>query len=412
MKKLLMIFLTVFIALAATSCTNEDAKTKPPTEESTENPTESVVPTPAPTRTHTPTHTPTPEPFPGKIGIVTVVVDADEIEYFSAMKVIDKFGKKKINHTTWPVSFLSLEQPIDLILRDEEVGAIILKSCNIGLDAAIKGRIENMNNIFTICIRIDTINDNIEGITDQVDIILQVDERGMGIPMARQAQKLGAKTFVHYSFPRHMEHKSLSDQRDLIRGECESLGLTFVDAMLPDPMIEVSAEDAQQFILEDVPKMIQKYGKDTAFFSTSCAVQISLINSVGVEGAIYPQPCHPSPYHGFSKALELPYDFLDPPSEEFLVSQIREALTKKGSLGKISTWPVDPSMLFTDSAAEYAAKWLNGEVPEEGIDIAVLTQLMTDYAGVQVYLTPYTDPETGITYDNYLMMRMDYITFE
>jgi len=43
---------------------------------------------------------------------------------------------------------------------------------------------------------------------------------------------------------------------------------------------------------------------------------------------------------------------------------------------------------------------------------------MADYAGVEVFLTPYTDQYpytefgTGETYDNYLMMRMDYIIFD
>ena len=40
------------------------------------------------------------------------------------------------------------------------------------------------------------------------------------------------------------------------------------------------------------------------------------------------------------------------------------------------------------------------------------------FAGVGVFLTPYTDEYpytengTGETYDNFLLMRMDYITFE
>jgi hypothetical protein len=42
---------------------------------------------------------------------------------------------------------------------------------------------------------------------------------------------------------------------------------------------------------------------------------------------------------------------------------------------------------------------------------------MEEYAGVEVFLTPYTDEypyteyPTGKTYDNVLMMRMGYVTF-
>jgi len=36
---------------------------------------------------------------------------------------------------------------------------------------------------------------------------------------------------------------------------------------------------------------------------------------------------------------------------------------------------------------------------------------MEDYAGVEVFLNPYIDLDTGKVFENILLMRMDYITY-
>jgi hypothetical protein len=244
--------------------------------------------------------------------------------------------------------------------------------------------------------------------------------------MARQAQKLGAKVFVYYSFPSRMSIPRVSKQHDLIRQTCEEIGIKFVDALCLDS-IDIGVAKAQQFILEDVPKMVAKYGQDTAFFSDACAMQMPLIRAVVETGAIYPQPCCPSFYHGFPAALSLSgfsYDgfgsisaSIDDPrllaELEFMpavISETAQILKDKGALGRLSTWPAPVNMLMANAGAEYAIKWLNGEVPREGIDLDVLKQCMVDYAGVECFIRPYVD-EDGTEYPNYLLVRQDYLTF-
>jgi hypothetical protein len=104
-------------------------------------------------------------------------------------------------------------------------------------------------------------------------------------------------------------------------------------------------------------------------------------------------------------------------------AETKAAIAEKNMLGRLSTWPVYDTFMYTYAASEYAIKWINGEVPKEGIDVAALKQLMEEYAGVQVNLTPFVDDgthdyfkregePTGETYYNFLLMSMDYITFE
>ena len=60
---------------------------------------------------------------------------------------------------------------------------------------------------------------------------------------------------------------------------CEELGIELGRSRRTDPTAMPSP--AQQFITEDVPRQIATYGKDTAFFSTNCAMQEPLFAPFG-----------------------------------------------------------------------------------------------------------------------------------
>ena len=414
-RKFMSMFLVVCMMLTLASCIQDDAKTPVLTESPTEVSTTNTIETPAPTLTEgikpssTPqVSTPTPTSFPGKIGIITNSIDQNELAYTVAESVVERYSNDKILHVIWPTGFTN-ETAIyrDTInyLCEKDVEVIIMNNTPDFLSKIFAELKESEHNTFFICCNpIEVEGFSILEIAKQSDIVLSVNWQSISLSMVQQARKMGAKTFIYYSYPIHINDPVFLQRRELIKQECVNLEVEFVDTTIPDPRM-TGVSDVQQFILKDVPKKVAQYGKDTAFFSTNCAMQIPLIEAVVDECAIYPSSCHPSLYHGFPYALGIE-------DNGEIITQITEVLAKKNMLGRVSTWPVDPNMTFTEVAAEYAIKRLNGEVLQEGVDVEVLAQIMTDYAGVQVYLTPYTDLETGITYDNYLMMRMDYITFE
>src|SRR3712207_9233834 len=45
----------------------------------------------------------------------------------------------------------------------------------------------------------------------------------------------------------------------------------YIEMSAPDPVSDVGVPGAQQFILEQVPNWLEKYGKDVAFFATNDA---------------------------------------------------------------------------------------------------------------------------------------------
>ena len=347
---------------------------------------------------------------PGKVAIVTNTVSQNEEEYRSAQEMVAKYGDR-IVHVTWPDNFMAeQEQMVSVVAKlayDPDVKALIINQAVPGTNAAVDKLLETRDDIFIVY---STPQENPPDVARRAQLILQPDELAMGNTIPVQAKKLGAKVFVHYSFPRHMSQVLLSSRRELMKKKVAELGLEFVDATAPDPTGDSGLPGAQQFILEDVPKMVAKYGKDTAFFSTNCAMQIPLIKAVVDSGAIYPQPCCPSPYHGFPTALGIESDSSKPGDLQHVIDETRRILKEKGMEGRLSTWPVPVAMMSTVASTEYAFKVMDGKVPFDKLDIPVLEQCMADYAKGKVTTTPYVD-EAGKKYDNYLFILMDFLTY-
>ena len=351
-----------------------------------------------------------------KVGIVTNTVSQNEEEYRSAQAMVEKYGKDRIVHVTWPDNFITeQEQMITTVTKlgaDPDIKAIIINQAVAGTNAAVDKLKETRDDIFIIY---GTPAENPEDIATRADLLLQPNELDMGPAMVEQAKKLGAKTFVHYSFPRHMSMVLLSQRRDLIKQSCIEAGLEFVDATAPDPTGESGIPGAQQYILEDVPKMVEKYGADTAFFSTNCSMQVPLIKACVDLKAIYPQPCCPSPFHGYPAALGLiseeKGDSAIVLGTQYIIDQTTAKLKEAGCLGRFSTWPVPVSMMITVAGTEYAFQVINGNVSADALDLSELGRLMENYAGVKIDMTSYTD-KNGKVYDNYKFIMMDFLTYQ
>ncbi len=350
----------------------------------------------------------------GKIAFVTNTVSCSEEEYRPAQWLKAQYGHRVI-HVTWPDNFMAeQEQMIEIVAKiaaDPDVKALIINQAVPGTNAAVDKLLETRDDVFVVYC---TPHENPSGVTARASLILLPDELGMGETMPVQAKKMGAKTFVHYSFPRHLSQPLLSARRELLRIKCEEIGLQFVDATAVDPTSDLGLPGAQQFILEDVPKMVAKYGKDTAFFTTFCAGQIPLIKAVVDTGAIYPQPCCPSPYHGFPAALGTQSDLNEPNNLQYVIGETRKIIAAAGMTGRVSTWAVSSTMAYSYVGFEYAMKIINGETPFVGpgganIDKALVEQIFSEYAGVPVTMTALR--EGGKEYPNFLMNLTGYITY-
>lgn len=345
----------------------------------------------------------------GKVAIITNTLSQNEEEYRSAQQMLEKYPDRII-HELWPDNFMAeQEQMVSIVTKiasNPDVKGLVINQSVPGTNAAVDKLLETRDDIFIVYC---TPQENPPDVADRADLILMPDELKMGDNIPVQAKKLGAKTLVHYSFPRHMSQVLLSSRRALMIEKSKEIGIDFVDATAPDPTGDQGVTGAQQFILEDVPKMIEKYGKDTAFFSTNCSMQIPLIKATMDAGGIYPQPCCPSPYHGFPGALGIESVAFSPEGMQHVIDETTRILTENGGAGRFSTWPVPVAMMFTNVGAEYAMKWMDGEVGDT-LDVPVLEALMGDYAGVKVETASYVE-ESGTEFPTFKLVIMDFLTY-
>ena len=344
-----------------------------------------------------------------KIGIMTGTVSQNEEEYRAAQNVIKKYGEEHVLLMTYPDKFMDEQETtianLVSMASDPDVKALIIVQAVPGTSAAIDKAREVNPDVLVIA---GVPGENPADIATRADLVFHLDELAMGTAIPDQAKKQGAETLVHYSFPRHMSYALLSARRDIMKAHCEEIGLEFVDATALDPTGDAGLSGAQQFILEDTPRMIEKYGKDTAFFSTNCGLQIPLIKMIAEGGAIYPQPCCPSPYHGFPSALGIEIPEEKQGDIEFVSQQISDKLADMGQTGRMSTWPVPCAMMFVEAGADYAVEFINGNT-DGRMDVAVVAEKFEDYAGVPIQMTALD--ENGEKFENYLMVLLGYLDF-
>jgi hypothetical protein len=350
-----------------------------------------------------------------KIGIMTGTVAQGEEEYRAAEKMIKEYGKDVIVFQTYPDNFMK-EQETTItnamnLASDPDIKAIVMVQAVPGASAAFEKVREKRPDILLIA---GVPGEDPDMIALKADIVLQGDELAMGYAVPAQAKKLGAKTFVHYSFPRHMAYPLLSQRRDIMKAECEKLGMTFVDATAPDPLGDAGLPGAQQFILEDVPRKIKEYGVNTNFFSTNCGMQEPLIKATLDNGGIDAQQCCPSPFHGYPGALgiEIPADKAG--DVGFIIEQERAKIAAKNGTGRFSTWPVPLNMLFVEVGVKYAMEYCEGKITSKNDPEAIkrISSKVADGKEVKINTYKGTDKNGNeIKFDNFYMLLCDFIEF-
>ena len=351
----------------------------------------------------------------GKIAIVTVAASVNEDDFHSVDQLIKKYGEDRVIHAVWPVNFMAEKEQMIKIVSDlaanKDINILIFNQAVTGTNAAVDKLKETRDDIFIVYC--STQEPASESIT-RANLIIEVNYRGSGHTMVKQAKKQGAKVFVHYSFARHMALHILSSRRDSIRETCLSEGLLFLDVTALDPTDETGSDAAHQFIENDVTKLVQKYGEDTAFFCSNCHLQTTLIKAVIKNHALYPQPCCPSLNHGFLQALGIKIDGYNTDVTDTII-KASHITAEKNMSDRLSTWPVSAHILFTNACAEYAISCIEKNKSRTTIDNDLLLKCMNSYIEEaigeesSIYMSPYI--ENGTTYNSYKLILMSYLDF-
>ncbi len=294
------------------------------------------------------------------IGVATLTVSQAEDTYRGAERLIKEYGDVAkggmIKHVTMPDNFMSeMETTIAQIVGladDPKMKVIVVNQAIPGTAEGFRRVKEKRKDI--LCFAGEPQEDpNV--ITSTADFAIGVDNIMRGYLIINTAKKLGAKTFVHISFPRHMSYELLSRRRAIMEQACKDMGMKFAFETAPDPTSDVGVAGAQQFILEKVPAWVQKYGKDTAFFCTNDAQTEPLLKQVAKYGALFVEPDLPSPLMGYPGAfgIDLKKEAGNWPA---IMKKVEKAVIKAGGKGRMGTWPYSYGWSTTCALAEYGKR--------------------------------------------------------
>lgn len=347
-----------------------------------------------------------------KIGLLVATVSQNEEEYRKAEEVQQRFGEDRVVIQTYPDNHMK-EQETTIantlaLAADPDIKAIVFVQAVNGISAAVDKVREKRDDMLFIA---GTPSEDPSMIAAKADFVLQSNEIDMGVGMAEQAKEMGAKTFIHYSFPRHMSMEMLVYRRDVIKKTCEDLGIEFLDATAPDPQSDAGISGTQQFMLEDVPRKIEEYGKDTVFYATNCSMQEPLIKSVVDNGGMYVLPCCPSPYHGFPGALGISIPEDKKGDVDYICEEITKVIAEKGDSGRVTTWKYPMNQMFIECGAQYAFDWMEGKTDGKQ-DFDHMKQILSDYQGIEeASLSIYDNPKTEIRLENFWTVMLPYVKF-
>ena len=351
---------------------------------------------------------------PFHIGIVTGTVSQSEDDLRGAERLIQEYGDVTaggmIKHITYPDNFMAeMETTISQIagLADDPLMKAII------VNQAIPGTTEGFRRVREkrpdILLLAGEPHEDPIVIESAADLAINSDFVARGYLIIWSAKKMGAKTFVHISFPRHMSYETLSRRRAIMEAACKDLGLRYVFETAPDPTSDIGIAGAQQFILEKVPAWVEKYGKDTAFFCTNDAHTEPLLKQLLTYGGMFVEADLPSPLMGYPGALGID---LSSAAGDFpkIMSTVEAEIVKKGGAGRFGTWAFSYGYTTTAGLGELAIRVLKGEA-----SLTRLPDLMAAYnkftPGAAWNGSFYVDANTGIRARNHILIYQDTYVF-
>ncbi|HRY56525.1 MAG TPA: DUF3798 domain-containing protein, partial [Spirochaetia bacterium] len=316
-----------------------------------------------------------------------------------------------IQHITYPDNFSEVQETVISqivgLSEDPLMKAIIVNQAVPGTAEAFRRIKEKHPGIF--CIAGEAHEDPLV-IEATADLVTNVDYVSRGYLIIWAAKELGAKTFVHISFPRHMSYETLGRRRYIMEQACKDLGLKFAFETAPDPSkSDVGVAGAQQFLLENMPQWIKKYGKDTAFFCTNDAHTEPLLKRAVEGGAMFIEADLPSPLMGYPGALGLD---LSAEKGDFakILKKVEEAVVAKGGSGRFGTWAFSYGFVTTAGLGEFAIRVAQGKAQKDS---------MKDMLDAYGKFTPgakwnsgyNVDVNTGVRAKNHALVYMDTYIF-
>jgi len=380
-------------------------------------------------------------PAMGRIAILTEPFGWGGVgwEWYSANWLYEMHSAEMIvPDSRWGGSRGSMYVAAEEIINDPEIKVIIINSAPRGVNYFISKIREQRSDIFIVYIEYDSdnycdypyISLNFSESVGMADLILNIDMLEMYRSLPVQAQALGAETLVFFYIDGWDDNSYWTgrsyfyDERAIMREMSDEIGLCFVEVARSPECIGCNS-DFFMYLQYNVPRLIENYGRDIAFLGLRGA---RVFTTSAREGVIYLSSYRQSSPARLARDMReymlIPSSLLGVGNETLsdknnltsIIEELRNALDEHGMQGRVSTWPVSASTLLTYAAVEYGIMWMNGDVPQYGVDMEILQRIMAGFIaeysgeyGLGVHLSQRT--RDGNVYENYVLVFMDFMTY-
>ena len=353
---------------------------------------------------------------PFHIGIVTGTSSQSEDDLRGAELMIQRYGDVEhggmIQHLAYPDDFLTdLGTTVDQIAKlaeDPKMKVIIVNQAIPGTSVSFHRVKERREDI--LCFAGEA-HESPDDITSAADLVVNSDFVARGYLIVDSAKKLGCDTFVHISFPRHLDYEIVRRRVAVMQEACRDLGLRFVFETAPDPIGPEGVAGAQQFMMDKVPEWVERYGKNAAFFCTNDALTQPLIRQIAKFGGYFVEADLPSPLMGYPDAFNIDLE-AERKAEDWdeILKKVEGAVTEAGAAGRLGTWAY--SYGYTNSAAlvEFGKRVAEGKASLDSVDD--LLACYSEYTpGATWNAHHYVDHRNGTESKNMLLVYQDTYVF-
>ncbi|HCF70958.1 MAG TPA: hypothetical protein DER33_05115, partial [Syntrophomonas sp.] len=296
---------------------------------------------------------------------------------------------------------------ITSLADDPKMKAIIVISGQAGLLPALQKVEEKRPEIITMTA---PIWDDPALMSKYVDVNLDTDWVRRGVAIAQKGHEMGAKTMIHYSFPTHLAKEVISQRKDSMEKTCKELGMQWVEVVTPDPQTGDGTGPMLQFLREDVPRQIDKYGPDTVIFGSNCPMYDVIIDEAFKLKFMVVEQCCPTPLQAYPTVLGLQISEEDAWDFAKVNGMISEKAAAAGMTGRLGGWPMPATVFMPEFGVELAKKMI--EEPNFNYkDVDALNQYAKEVAGSEVSFSKFKATEDGAEYPNYFVMIMKTILY-
>ncbi|MGL4977476.1 MAG: DUF3798 domain-containing protein, partial [Cetobacterium sp.] len=285
---------------------------------------------------------------------------------------------------------------------DPKMKAVVVGEAIPGTVEAFRRIREKRSDILLIA---NSPHEDPEMIGEVSDLVVNPDSIARGYLIVKAAKEMGAEKFMHISFPRHMSYELLSKRRNIMKVAAADLGLEFIEMKAPDPVSDVGVAGAQQYILEQVPNWIQKYGNKTAFFATNDAHTEPLLKRVAELGGYFVEADLPSPTMGYPGALGIQFSEDEKGNWPKILEKVEKSVVDKGATGRMGTWAYSYNFSVTLSLVDLAKEVIEGKAEIDSFD-ALKLALAKNTPGAEWNGSNYVDVR-GVERDNFYLLYQD-----